>query len=336
MEPSRTPGRPALAAAVALACALLGALLVVALGGHDHARAEAVSVPLRATMPDSHDPADMTVPAGMTERQLRAVETATLGPEHAREHAMVRAAIRRRDEMADEVGPSRPMFSTAADDAPVGDPDEVGTWETNKTVLPVVAIHAALLRTGKVMVWSYPTNPRQNYSRVYLWNPADGSLVEKDPPDVNGAPANIWCAGQTFTADGELLIFGGNLEVPNDAGTTTWKGLDRVYTFDPESETWHEQPKMEHGRWYPSGIRMSNGKVPIISGLDESGVRPTQINKDVELFTPPATIGGDGTIKKIGHVGSTGEPPVGDLYPRMFAMPDGKVMIAGASKPMVA
>jgi hypothetical protein len=75
---------------------------------------------------------------------------------------------------------------------------------------------------------------------------------------------------------------------------------------------------------------MSNGKVPIISGLDESGVRPTQINKDVELFTPPATIGGDGTIKKIGHVGSTGEPPVGDLYPRMFAMPDGKVMIAGA------
>ena len=57
--------------------------------------------------------AKCSVPAGMTERQLRAVETATLGPEHAREHAMVRAAIRRRDEMADEIGPSRPMFSTA-------------------------------------------------------------------------------------------------------------------------------------------------------------------------------------------------------------------------------
>jgi hypothetical protein len=334
VEFSRRPGRPALAAAVAIACALACVVLVALLGG-DRARAgekPTVSVPLRTTMPDAHSASDLAVPKGMTERQLRAVETATLGPEHAHEHAQMRAAIRRRTELSEELAPSRPLASTAADDEPVGDPSVVGEWETAKAVFDVVAIHAALLPTGKVMIWSYPANPRENHSRVYLWNPADGSLVENNPPDMDGnGPANIWCAGQTFTADGELLIFGGNLEFPNQAGTTTWKGLDRVYTFNPFTETWREQPKMAHGRWYPSGIRLADGRVPIISGLDESGAVPSVIDKDIELFTPPATIGGEGTIKKIGESSYTdnAKPPVNDLYPRMFAMPDGKVAIAG-------
>ena len=336
-RPARS--RPALAAAVGLACALAGFALVTLLGGGEGtqrlATASAAATPGTAALhPERLARAGhgTSVP-GMTERQLRAFESATLGPAHAKEHAVIRAAIRRRDEIADEIGPSRPMATTAdADAAAVGDASEVGAWETGKTVFDVVAIHAALLPTGKVMIFSYPTNPvRENYSRAYLWNPADGSIVEKDPPDMNGHPANIWCAGQTFTADGELLVFGGNLEFPNDEGTTTWKGLDRVYTFNPFTETWREQPKMEHGRWYPTGIRMANGRVPIISGLDESGTVPSVINKDVELFTPPATIGGEGTIKKIGETSYTDptKPPVGDLYPRMFAMPDGKVMIAG-------
>ena len=332
MDGSRKPGRSALAAAVALACAVGGVVLVALLGGDvGHARAggaQAVSIPLR--LPDAHGGPPIK---GLTERQLRAVEAATLGPEHAHEHALMRAAIRRRDEMATELGPSRPLASTAAADAEAaGDPAQVGSWETDKTVLPITAIHASLLPTGKVLIFSYPAGT--NYSRAYLWNPADGSIVENDPPNLNGAPANIWCAGQTFTADGELLVFGGNLEFGNAEGTTTWKGLDRVYTFNPFTETWREQPKMEHGRWYPTGIRLPNGKVPIISGLDESGTLPSVINKDVELFTPPATIGGEGTVKKIGTTRANNadlaNPPTGDLYPRMFYMPDGKVMIAGA------
>jgi Domain of unknown function (DUF1929) len=330
------PSRPALAAAVALACALAGFAVVTLLGGGGTdplASAATAATPGTAGLhPERMARAGhgTSVP-GMTERQLRAFETATLGPVHAREHAQIRAAMRQEAEVADELGPSRPLASVAADPAPAGDPSEVGAWETDKTALPIVAIHAALLPTGKVMIFSYPAG--QNYSKAYLWNPADGSLEEKDPPDLNGAPANIWCAGQTFTADGELLVFGGNLAF-GDNITTTWKGLDRVYTFNPFTETWREQPKMQHGRWYPTGIRMADGKVPIISGFDESGNLPAQINRDVELFTPPATIGGEGTTKKIGETrannSDTGKPPTGDLYPRMFYMPDGKVMIAGA------
>ena len=114
------------------------------------------------------------------------------------------------------------------------------------------------------------------------------------PALVNGKPANIWCAGQTFAANGELVVFGGNLEFPlGNPATTTWKGLDRVYTFDPASESWTEQPKMRHGRWYPTGIRMADGRIPILSGLDETGnINPSQTNPEVEVFSPSTTAGG--------------------------------------------
>jgi hypothetical protein len=339
---------------VALVCALAGVALVALLGGAAHgggtvasgtARAGGAAPGTASLGASSLQPERLAraghglgVP-GMSERQLRRFETAVLGSEHAREHAMIRAALRRRDEVAAELGPSRPVARTAASPRQAGPPrqtgppEEVGSWETDKTVFPIVAIHAALLPTGKVLIFSYPISPvRENYGRAFLWDPADGSLTEKPPPDLDGHPANIWCAGQTFTADGELVVFGGNLDFPVDGDpATTWKGLDRVYTFNPFTETWREQPKMEHGRWYPSGIRMADGRIPILNGQDESGLKDpgVHINKDIEVFTPPASIGGLGTTRKIGSVGGAGNPPVGDLYPRMFYMPDGKVMIAG-------
>jgi hypothetical protein len=347
-SPSSARSRLAIAAAVAASCALACALLIALAGGGD-ARAgdaRAGGAPATATaepgvsslQPERLARAahGMSVP-GMTEKQLRAFETAVLGPEHAREHAMMRAAARRESEIAGELGPSHPLAGVAAADEPAGDPAQVGAWETDKVVFDVTAIHAALLPTGKVMIFAYPAG--QNYSAAYLWNPADGSIVEKDPPDINGHPANIWCAGQTFTADGELVVFGGNLEFPNAEKTTTWKGLDRVYSFNPFTETWREQPKMEHGRWYPTTIRMSDGRIPILSGLDESGGQydaatgkvNSIVNRDIELYTPPAAIGGEGTTVKIGETSydDPSKPPVNDLYPRMFAMPDGTVMIAG-------
>ena len=151
----------------------------------------------------------------------------------------------------------------------------------------------------------------------------------QDPKDGTWKAANIWCAGQTFTADGELVVFGGNLEFPNPTAIppTDYKGLNKVYTFDPFSETWQEQPDMAHGRWYPSGIRLPDGRIPILSGWDESGL--DVMNEDVEIFNPASTIGGTGSIGLIGHTGGTGEPPTGEYYPHMFAMPSGKTLIVG-------
>ena len=45
-----------------------------------------------------------------------------------------------------------------------------------------------------------------------------------------------------------------------------------------------------HGRWYPTGVRMADGRIPITSGLDETGTN--KMDEDMETFTPAAALGG--------------------------------------------
>jgi len=336
--------RLALAAGVGVLCALAVIALAIALPGASTGPAPTVaaaspgasSLQLERIAQRRHG---MSVP-GMTEKQLRNFEIATLGPEHAREHAVMRRAQRLQTRRREQLGPSQPVAKIAA----AGPPEEVGQWDPSATVtFGVVAIHAAMLPTGKVMIFSYPKSPQENSTRVYLWDPKtdpDGThMVRRDPPlwqdpkDGTFKAANIWCSGHTFTADGELVVFGGNLEFPdpNASPPTDYKGLNKVYSFDPFSETWHEQPDMAHGRWYPTAIRMADGRIPILSGWDESGL--DVIDEDVEIYNPPSTIGGTGSIAKIGHTGGVGEPPTGEFYPHMFAMPSGRTLIAGPDFP---
>jgi hypothetical protein len=318
-------------------CLCTGAAMVVSLGGpgSEPARAQrAAQTPSDAQAEHSHA-GDLGVP-GMSERELLAFETATLGPAHAREHALMRRATSEEQAIPSETVTAEPKLAAADAEVVVdGQPADVGQWIAAKSKWPIVAIHAALLPTGKVMFFSYPTYPgRPNNAEAYLWDPANPTAppVQKDPP----GKANIWCAGQTFAANGELVVFGGNLDY--ESASQTWKGLDKVFTFNPWTETWREQPKMAHGRWYPTGVRMPDGRIPIVSGLDESGVLVpnSQTNYDVELFTPSATLGGLGAIEKIGETGwetnNPVKPPTRELYPRMVSMASGRMLLAGPDR----
>lgn len=93
---------------------------------------------------------------------------------------------------------------------------------------------------------------------------------------------------------------------------------------------------MRHGRWYPSGVRLADGRIPIVSGLDETGDPSTNnMNEEVELFTPPAARGGQGSLSLLGstdYTPSKGLPPTGETYPHMFAMPSGRALVAGPDK----
>ena len=96
---------------------------------------------------------------------------------------------------------------------------------------------------------------------AYIWDPATGQGHRADPP------ANIWCGGQVYLADGRLLFIGGTLSFN---GGQNYSGLNQLYIFDPSTETWTRQVDMRHGRWYPTGMRMPDGRVLITSGWDET------------------------------------------------------------------
>ena len=296
---------------------------------------------------------DDLVPAGANEADLRAIEAAALGAEHAAEHAAARRTARRVAEGELDV-PGEPQLTLSSEavaaPAAAGPPAEVGEWTEPPFQIPNYAIHSVVLPTGKVLFWGRPPLPapgvqRPNFSEAALWDPSlgtgPGSFTDIDPPviDVDGpggqAPvkAPIFCSGQTLLPSGEVVAAGGTLiyagTFPDDA-YTDWGGLQTIFTFDPFSEAWVRQPDMAEGRWYPGQVMLPDGRTVILSGLSDEAPGGLMTNS-VEVFNPPATIGGQGTVDQ---EPSAFRPGLG-LYPRTFTFGD-DVIVTGPSKALTA
>lgn len=253
------------------------------------------------------------------EARLKARETALLGASHAEEHAEVRRQRCRIAQGLDkEEEPDIQTLALAAA-APAS---AIGQWSTPFTV-PISGVSAVMLHTGKVLFWSYdPAHwgdpDASNTGLTYLFNPTtrEGQFLS--------TPENIWCGGHTLLSDGRVFTAGGNLRYPDPtapAGTTGWQGDLSTYTFNPISLAWIKQPEMKSGRWYPTATQLSDNRVVITSGYNETGNQ--QINAGVEVFTPSAGMNGVGTITQVGTKAISG------LYPFQYLLPSGQMLQAG-------
>src|SRR3954449_3249866 len=273
-------------------------------------------------------------PAGVSERALERYERATLGPEHAAEHARERRALRRARSRWLRRSPQerRRIVARAAATARTaqgsagGTASNVGRWETARIPFPTYAINTVLLPTGKVLFWGRSpidrgTGQRVNDTPAYVWDPAKGSagFTAVRPPkiDIGGklVEAPLFCSGQSLLPSGEVFAAGGNLAYPvYDSGGNTvsdFKGLDRTFTFDPWTLKWRAQPALRKGRWYPSQAMLADGRIAILAGWDESGTDAD--NPDLEVFTPSPVRGGQGTITHY----ATGDRPNTSYYPHL-------------------
>ncbi len=123
-------------------------------------------------------------------------------------------------------------------------------------------------------------------------------------------------------------MFGGNLDF--ESGPTGWKGLNKVYTFDPfTTRQWDEQPDMAHGPLVPD--RGADGRRPHPDHERSGRERHQQDGRGRGGVHPGPTRGGTGTISLIGQTSDTvpGLPPTGGYYPHMFAMPSGRAFVVG-------
>ncbi|MDH6226849.1 hypothetical protein M2169_003819 [Streptomyces sp. MJP52] len=94
-------------------------------------------------------------------------------------------------------------------------------------------IHAALLRTGKVLLVAGSGNDRRNSDArrfdTRVWDPVKGT-VEKVP-----TPSDLFCTGHTQLADGNLLIAGGTRRYERLEGDVTRAGgLMVVHNENPD------------------------------------------------------------------------------------------------------
>ncbi len=224
-------------------------------------------------------------------------------------------------------------FAEAAADSPAS----TGEWTVPYSLdFGTVGIHAALLNTGKVLLVGYEDIVENENSAVSILDPRTGQQTNALP----NPQRNKFCCGHAFLPDGRLVLASGNV------GETSAKSL---HTFTPSGDggTWTDFGSMSGGvRWYPTCTTLPDGRVFILAGTAQvfttiqqstcsqdfiggTGT-PRTINKTYEIF--------DGSSKgnsiAVPELFEDCEDSLGlyGLYPFVFVMPDGRLMIHGNTR----
>jgi hypothetical protein len=177
-----------------------------------------------------------------------------------------------------------------------------GRWAAPMT-WPALAIHAHLLPDGRVLTWG------RNDRLPVLWTPPASGTSSGTFASI-AEPADLFCSGHSFLADGRLLSAGGHSGIDN-------QGILTTAIFDFASNMWTTGPNMQNGRWYPSNTTLATGEVLTLSGGD--------VEQATNLI--PEVYQSSGTWRVL-STASLYLP----YYPFAFVTPTGTVFVAGPSQ----
>jgi hypothetical protein len=176
-------------------------------------------------------------------------------------------------------GPAAPRARAAAG------PAATGSW-TAPFALTLVSIHAVVLHTGNVLLFSWPN--KTVGSDAVLWNPVSGTITNI----ALSYQRDIFCGGTTVMSDGRVFIAGGHIY---QGAINDTQGVANTTVFDPASSSWTEGPIMSEARWYPTTMLLGDGTVIICAGTVNSGANATTTgllawtNLATTWFLNPAT-----------------------------------------------
>lgn len=135
-----------------------------------------------------------------------------------------------------------------------------GLWELLPCDSQVLAVHGAVMHTGKVAFLSGSGNNLNNHIyRAVVWDYENGGFK------AITTPTDIFCAGHAFLSDGRLLVAGGTKSYNKFPGETT------AYLLDPILEDFIRVADMADGRWYPTLVSLPDGHLIAISGWSVQG-----------------------------------------------------------------
>ena len=189
-----------------------------------------------------------------------------------------------------------------------------GSWQLLSYSCPINPIHAALLRTGKVLIISGSGNDPDkvdNPPGSAVWNVSNGTFSRPANPfnDEDNIPLDLFCGGHSFLPDGRLLFAGGTLQYD------PFYGLPVYFIFDPISEQYTHYDWMPAGRWYPTLVTLGNGRVLAVSGFEENGL--------LEIYPSMYSSSTGWTY----YSEPTSELP---MYAHLFLLSSGKLFFSGA------
>jgi hypothetical protein len=201
--------------------------------------------------------------------------------------------------------------------------------------LKTVAVHLALLRTGKVVLFS------GDHEHIEMWTKGESSIWDPEKPNQSDnnptLGRNLFCSGHCFLPDGRLLVAGGQSTnnhpvfvvlsaltiLPAILKLFGKEAADHdIHTFHPEKEEWHyhRHIKMPKARWYPTCVTLPDGKGMIVSGTYAHAFHSLFggfINIDYEIFDPSTN-----TLSKPSNFIEKIE-----LYPFLHVLPGGLLFV---------
>jgi hypothetical protein len=193
-------------------------------------------------------------------------------------------------------------------------PANLGAW-SQPYYMDIEAIHAILLSTGKVLMFTRPAGDSVGPTPAVLLDPVANTVTRLDFP----IPVAIVCAAHTEQTDGRVLIAGGRDDAldPLDAGITN------TTFFNSITQGFAQGGHMAYPRWYPSTVELASGETMVVSGNDYSGVN---ISRVAEIYNPA-------TKAWTSLPASANFPSVtDDLYPMLFLLTNGNVFDAGPNQ----
>jgi hypothetical protein len=170
--------------------------------------------------------------------------------------------------------------------------------------MPLIAVHAALLANGHVLAWD---GEEEGYNSMVFF-PQTG-LAGLLP-----APAsNIFCAGLAALPNGHMLVAGGHADPNGHVGTTN------TNLFDPIWQKWSQAGTMTYPRWYPTVTALPDGRMLVTAG-EMNGDRDDAVIPEVYDPATDSWTSLEGASLSLPY------------YPRMFVLPDGRVLAAGTAE----
>jgi Galactose oxidase-like, Early set domain len=179
---------------------------------------------------------------------------------------------------------------------------DTGVWRILDFDSQILAVHAALLHTGDVLIFAGSGYRKgvQNY-RTRVWRYPTRTFT------TPRTPIDLFCCGHAFLPGGRLLVAGGTRQYD------PFRGIRDALAFDFEKRRWERIRKMARERWYPSLITLADGRILSVSGRGADG----DLQRVSEIFTL-----GKGWKRTPEHF-------LMPFYPQLTLLADGRLFYSG-------